>query len=645
MLDDSPAVCGGSGAGRAVPRRAFAGGASVLGELISGVSLSLLLLAPVLTAATAEPGSEPLPPARLEGNVVKTGKHIFTIAATGLPEQIAIEADRSELPLEKRDASAPPAAGELLSVGRGAQLRAPIRLEGKVEGKVAVAQAAEPAKLTAGGPTVSAASKLAAGRLKIALEASYGPDGSMTVKLAYDGQGATVESLDLVVEFAGPMDTLVVGSPVRDEVRSYRASEFALGQGEGVAWANAGEGAKGSARARPGVVEHLFLGNGDRGFTWLTEGAAGWAIDKAAPTMTILRDKFGQATWRISFVNHAVKLDGPRTLAFTILTHPASSKAPDRRRASWLEWPFEGAVAKRLALAPNVRSQAAAPLRADCATVHEAYNQYSVLEGPAGGDAISAKETLCETCPMPLFRYLAGTHTRLTARLVSNSAKLTRPGASPAPDRTVVGRALLHDIGLDASRLADLTLAARTAAALSKFGYFEPDGQTEFIPYWRSRPFIRYGQEFKAEDAFGTSVENPLASVYLSVYRRPGAPGRNGTRALIVVVNEGVKPVREQLYILDPGRIFGGPNSITAPALIEKWDFSRIPPDSDWRKQSLQSSIPRQSASGQVDPTALADLEDAGFVRRAALKDGIEVYGPLFVPAHSFRLLYGTSER
>ena len=42
--------------------------------------------------------------------------------------------------------------------------------------------------------------------------------------------------------------------------------------------------------------------------------------------------------------------------------------------------------------------------------------------------------------------------------------------------------------------------------------------------------------------------------------------------------------------------------------------------------------------------TVLEDLIDRGFVIQTAAKDTTEVYGPLFVPAFGFRLLYGTGK-
>ena len=72
---------------------------------------------------------------RLQANAVQTSKHTLTLAPSGLPEQIEIKADRSELSLEQRQNRAAPSKVELRAIGRGPQLRAPVRIEA-VRGKV-----------------------------------------------------------------------------------------------------------------------------------------------------------------------------------------------------------------------------------------------------------------------------------------------------------------------------------------------------------------------------------------------------------------------------------------------------------------------------------------------------------------------------
>jgi hypothetical protein len=225
----------------------------------------------------------------------------------------------------------------------------------------------------------------------------------------------------------------------------------------------------------------------------------------------------------------------------------------------------------------------------------------------------------------------------MNALLRTNAVKLVKPGQSPAVDRAALGRALLHDIGVDASTLANLTEAAAVVKALEEFGCFKDDGMTEFVPYWRTGKLVRYGEAFAADDAFALTPEDPLAGVHLSLWRRPNGAS---AKAMMVVVNESPKPVREQLYIHDRTRLFGGANTVRAAEIIRAWDMSAIPANSDWAKERLQSQAVFGEGEKRTD-IALLDMTDKGFVAIAKADKGLEVYGPLYVPAYGFRLIYG----
>ncbi|MCG3147028.1 MAG: hypothetical protein PCFJNLEI_00464 [Verrucomicrobiae bacterium] len=214
-----------------------------------------------------------------------------------------------------------------------------------------------------------------------------------------------------------------------------------------------------------------------------------------------------------------------------------------------------------------------------------------------------------DVSPLSLHRYLAGTHAGRATQLRAN-----------------LGRALVLDAGVDCARLADLTEGLTVVKALEEFGALQADGQTEFIPSWRAAPVIRYGEAFSGDDVFELAKDNPVAAVQISVWRRAG-------KALIAVVNESDRPVREQLYVLAPAKIFGGANRLTAAQVMAGWDDRVIPADSDWSKR-------RFTEKG----VCLMDVTDRGLVRAAAIKGGIEVYGPVYVAPHSYRLLLGTGK-
>lgn len=124
------------------------------------------------------------------------------------------------------------------------------------------------------------------------------------------------------------------------------------------------------------------------------------------------------------------------------------------------------------------------------------------------------------------------------------------------------------------------------------------------------------------------------------MYRRATAKG--GTGAVIVIVNESDQPVREQLYIFDSARVFGGANVLTEGEMLSQLNFAKIPGDSDWRQPYIIGFRPREDAAGK---NVLADLEDGGVGRQLPnLKAAPDVYGPVFVGAHDFRIIYGTNK-
>lgn len=610
--------------------------------LISGVALLWVGLLAAETSVIQATSWDSLPELKVEDNTLETARHVLTLDTSGLPAQIVIKPDQRELPLANRgDRAKPVTDAELQKIGRGPQLRGPIRIQANIRGRLTDAAVTGPAKRALADGKVTCASKLSVGSVMLSLSLTYERDGALYGTLSHDGKGEKVEALSLVVELQGAVDTVVPGAPVQEKLRAYPASEFKLREGDGLIWGNAPADAKQGGRAAPGLVTHLFVGSGDRGFTWLTKPDSGWVIDKKVSCVTLERDQAGQTTWRIHFVNSPSKLKGSRSASFALLTHPATFKPADYRRQCWVNWPEDAKGTGRV-LPLAISDRQGAPrsgqklVPAACATAYEALGGYVELSGAAGGDALSRDKNHAETWPIGLFRYLAGTHTGLAVRLRSNSADLIRPGMSRATDRVLIGRALLHDIGLDASRLAHLGDAAGVVKAIRDFGLFETDGQTQFVPYWRIGAHLRFGEEFGKDDAYELGEENPLARVYTSVYLRPGNQGR-GRKALIAIVNESNKPVRDQLYVLDPGQLFGGANRLERKAVIGQYDFTALPDTSDWGKPGLLSRAVYRTAF------VLKDLEDDGIVGQPTAKRGLEAYGPLIhVPAYSFRILYGT---
>jgi len=359
----------------------------------------------------------------------------------------------------------------------------------------------------------------------------------------------------------------------------------------------------------------------------------------AAATVTVERSAEGVIRWRMALATGAIA-DGAEG-GFTLLIHPSRASAPDRRALQWQPWTGEAAV-------PALSAAARAPLatdmvRADCGSVYEAFAKRAELAAAAGGAAGNAQLTLADRVPITLFRYLAATHTALAAQLVTDAAALVPAGGHPAVDRMALGRALLHDIGVDLSTLSGAVEAARVIAALDGLGMFADDGQTEFLPYWRTAGIVRFGEAFAAGAGFEVTEENPGARARVSVYLRPAAAaGRR--QAVFVIVNESEHDLREQLYIQQPSYLFGGANRMTAAAIYSRLDFARVPADSDWRQPMMIGSAIRYDGGGTPRNTPqLMDLESGGFVRSVQTRDETEIYGLIHVPARGMRVLYGNS--
>lgn len=592
------------------------------------VAASLLLSAAAFVSAE-------LADVTVQDGRATTSRHVITLADTGLPAQIDIRPAVRELPLEDRAKPDAAAAGVLARIGRGPQLRSAIRLEAVVDGETVPLKAVRAAQPGAKDGRCVAAARLEGGGVAAEVDAVYLRTGALIATVRYDIGKTGATELALIVQPSGPVDLVLPGSPGSPGKKPWTSAELNLPEGEGLVWGNADADA-GGLRAAPGLVERCFVGSGDRGWTWLARPGGGWNIDEDVSMMTLDRDAAGDVTWRIRLANRLTGA-GERTVRFALLTHPAGRRPAGWRRAAWLEAPDGDAGAPGVSIDALLSGKAGEKwVRADLAGALDGLAVGAMLTGSAGGAAVSAERNLAETFPIRLFRYFAGTHTSTPARLVTNAAELTRPGRNPSPDRMAMGRALLHDAGLDAKRLADRALAVRMLGALEEFGLFDESAEIEFIPYWRGKSVVRFGPEFNAESDFELARTDPFARVHVSVFRKPA--GRRGrAEALLVVVNETPQPQREQLYVLAPKRVFGGANRLKEREVVGAYDFSFAPPRSDWGREPM---VGRRS-SGRPG-IVLADAEDHGYCGLRAASDGIEVYGLLYVPAHGVRLMYGS---
>ncbi len=532
------------------------------------------------------------------------------------------------LGLGARAADAPPPAEQLQAIGRGPQLRTPPRLEALVKGQTHAAEAKTAATPAAVGETVTASADLEAGPVRLAVKAVY-DGGAVAITVTPPG-AIELDGLRLVLPLAGPVDMVIPFSALPATLADLPPGSFTPASHDGVAWSNLkGNGSQGVLTA-PGPIRFLFVGNGDRGVCVEAPASDQWPLDAAQPTAELVRDGAGQSELHLWLANRPATLEPKRPFAFTLRFLPDAAGA-GRRRAGLAAWQT----------APNAAQTSANLLKTPPA------DAFLRVEGTAGGDALSSDKTLADSCPIELFRYLAGCPAGVPAQLRTNASALVRPGMSPAADRMAVGRALLHDMGVDAGGIAHHVLLLRAVAALERFGVLRDPARAEFLPYWRSADVVRYGQPAETAGAFAADSEDPVGRVYVSAYIRPADGATRGERqALFIVVNESDKPLRELFYVHKPARVFGGPNRARALSQVARWDFSSIPADSDWNRPRLENSAVRasrgQDAGRPESQAELHDFEDDGFVAQAGAKDGFEVYGPLFLPARGYRILYGS---
>ncbi|MCX5660339.1 MAG: DUF6067 family protein [Planctomycetota bacterium] len=239
--------------------------------------------------------------------------------------------------------------------------------------------------------------------------------------------------------------------------------------------------------------------------------------------------------------------------------------------------------------------------------------------------------------PNSLVRYMAHNFTGLVCRVVADVGMLPA-GDDPRMERQLYGRALINDFGVTPDgphgRFLNPDHATRILKALQDFGYFE-DQETEYLPYWRNTQIIRYGTIPPPTDRFSNAEANPAAKVSVAVYRRPFEQGgRKGYKAMIVLLNESSVPVREPLYLVQPQRILGGLNAKTANETAGTFSVAGLPENGDWKVGQLAARLP---AANNV----LLDLETNGLVDMAPTKEkGEQVFGPVFILPHDFRILY-----
>ncbi|MBM4143138.1 MAG: hypothetical protein FJ225_06065 [Lentisphaerae bacterium] len=276
---------------------------------------------------------EPFIPVRPTDNGFETLKHRFTIDGSGLPAQIEILPDPRELPLELRGGGKAP-ADVLQAIGRGAQFRAPMRIEAVVDGKRVPAKVVTPAKaIRTGKSEIEYVSALQIGQVPAELKVRYDCDGSMNVSLRYGGDTPVkIDRLELVTDVAGTVDLAFsdTGSSMNDTDAD--RGECGLPNKPGVLWDST---LTKMELFYTRFVPSFWFGSADRGWSYYCNSDRGWILDRDGSTMQLERDKAGDVTWRVAFVNHPAEVRGRRAIDFAVLTHPAKSKPENFRQHAW----------------------------------------------------------------------------------------------------------------------------------------------------------------------------------------------------------------------------------------------------------------------------------------------------------------------
>ena len=276
---------------------------------------------------------EPFTPIRVTANGFETLKHRFTLDASGLPAQIDILADARELPLELRAGGKAP-ADVLRTLGRGEQFRAPMRLEAVVDGKRVPAKVVTPAKaIRTGKSEIEYASALQLGPVPAELKIRYDCDGSFRASLLYGSDTPlAIDRLELVTDIAGTVDLAFSDTGASMNDTDADRGECSLSDKPGVLWD--------STETRMELfysrfVPSFWFGSADRGWSYYCNSDRGWILDRDGSAMQLERDKAGNVTWRVAFVNHPAEVKGRRAIDFAILTHPAKPKPENFRRHAW----------------------------------------------------------------------------------------------------------------------------------------------------------------------------------------------------------------------------------------------------------------------------------------------------------------------
>jgi hypothetical protein len=257
------------------------------------------------------------------------------------------------------------------------------------------------------------------------------------------------------MDFAGPMDLFCY-----DNRGPYLDTDALRREGP-IVW-NSRDHAQPRELFYGNFMPCVFLGNGDRAFTWVCETDRGMRLLKDRPAMQLERSENGEYSLRIFFVNEPGPVESPRHVRFALQTLPSKPEAADRRRIGWFPEDLCGA-----------------PMMADgsaSSSIHLIHEEDYALFKPKPIEGRSYTRAVDTCFDLPGYKELCYTG-EWTRRTLQRARPIAPPPGQPRP------------------RIHPVTLRRNDSIYLQSVGNWDwCQSKVDCAAYWRGRQ-IRLGRQ------------------------------------------------------------------------------------------------------------------------------------------------------